>query len=99
VSARRLRNIVIEAFVPRYLVDEAAPARLLKVLLGRVPATDFRQLLFLYTCRTNPILADFVREVYWSRYASGAHTVDKDNAVMFVQRARGKQLRTGRHRP
>jgi len=87
VSARRLRNIVIEAFVPRYLADEAAPARLLKVLAGRVPAADFRQLLFLYTCRANPILADFVCEVYWSRYASGVHTVEKDNAAMFVQRA------------
>jgi hypothetical protein len=87
VSARRLRNIVIEAFVPRYLVDEATPARLLKVLIGRVPAADFRQLLFLYTCRANPILADFVCEIYWTRYASGGHTVEKNDADVFVQRA------------
>jgi hypothetical protein len=83
VSARRLRNIVVEAFVPRYLVDEAAPARLLKILIGRVPAADFRQLLFLCTCRANPILADFVREIYWTRYAAGAHIVEKDDAIMF----------------
>jgi Putative inner membrane protein (DUF1819) len=87
VSARRLRNIVIEAFVPRYLVDEAAPARLLKALVGRVPAAEFRHLLFLYSCRANPILADFVREIYWSRYAAGAQSVEKDDAVLFVQRA------------
>jgi len=29
ISARRLRNIVIEAFAPRYLVDDAQPARVL----------------------------------------------------------------------
>ena len=32
VTARRLRNVIIEAFCPRYLVDDAAPARLLKAL-------------------------------------------------------------------
>jgi hypothetical protein len=34
ISARRLRNIIIEAFAPRYLVNDAQPARVLKVLLG-----------------------------------------------------------------
>jgi hypothetical protein len=72
ISARRLRNIVIEAFAPRYLVDEARPARVLKILLGRIPQPDQRQMLFLYTCRANPILADFICEVYWQRYGAGA---------------------------
>jgi hypothetical protein len=30
ISARRLRNMVIEAFAPRYLVNDAQPARVLK---------------------------------------------------------------------
>jgi hypothetical protein len=42
ISARRLRNIVIEAFAPRYLVDDALPARLLKILLGRIPQLELR---------------------------------------------------------
>ena len=32
VTARRLRNVVLEAFSPRYLLDDAAPARLLKAI-------------------------------------------------------------------
>ncbi len=87
ISARRLRNIVIEAFAPRYLVDDAQPARVLKILLGRVPQLDLRQMLFLYTCRANPILADFVREVYWQRYAAGGQTVTKAEAEAFIRRA------------
>jgi hypothetical protein len=87
ISARRLRNIVIEAFAPRYLVDDAQPARLLKILLGRIPHLELRQMLFLYTSRANPILADFIREVYWQRYAAGAQGVTKDEARTFVRRA------------
>ena len=71
VTARRLRNVVLEAFSPRYLVDDAAPARLLKVLSASGLREDLRSLCFLFTSRANQILADFVREVYWARYAAG----------------------------
>lgn len=37
VSARRLRNIVTEAFAPRYLTDDDAPARILKAIMRRIP--------------------------------------------------------------
>jgi hypothetical protein len=90
ISARRLRNIVIEAFAPRYLVDEARPARVLKILLGRIPQPDQRQMLFLYTCRANLILADFICEVYWQRYGAGAQAITKDDARSFIRRAVGR---------
>jgi len=77
ISARRLRNIVIEAFAPRYLVDDAQPARVLKILVARIPQVDLRQMLFLYSCRANPILADFLCEVYWQRYGAGAQAVTR----------------------
>jgi hypothetical protein len=96
ISARRLRNIVIEAFAPRYLVDEARPARLLKVLLGRIPQLDLRQIFFLYTSRATPILADFICEVYWQRYGAGAQAVTKDEARTFVRRAVGRGRTTTR---
>jgi hypothetical protein len=96
VSARRLRNIVIEAFAPRYLVDDAQPARLLKVLLGRISQLDLRQMLFLYTFRANPILAGFLREVYWQRYGAGAQAVTKDDARSFIRRAVGRGRTTTR---
>jgi hypothetical protein len=96
ISARRLRNIIIEAFVPRYLVDDAQPARVLKILLGRIPQPDLRQMLFLYTSRANPILADFISEVYWQRYGAGAQAVTKGEARSFIRRAVSRSRTTMR---
>jgi hypothetical protein len=96
VSARRLRNIVIEAFAPRYLVDDAKPARLLKILISRIPQLDLRQMLFLSTSRANSILADFICEVYWQQYEAGGQAVTKDNARTFVRRAVGRGRTTSR---
>lgn len=87
VAARRLRNVIIEAFCPRYLIDEALPARLLKRALGSVSKDDFRSLCFLFTCRANPILGDFVRQIYWSRYAAGGGSVSREDSVNFVSSA------------
>jgi hypothetical protein len=87
ITARRLRNIVIESFAPRYLVDGAQPARVLKQLVGAIEALDLRQLMLLYTCRANPILGDYIRRVYWPSYAAGAAVLDNDGARRFVLRA------------
>lgn len=87
MTARRLRNIVTEGFAPRYLVDNAEPARALKSLNGALSEVDRRQLFFLFTCRANPILADFVRELYWPQYSSGATSVSKRDALSFVEDA------------
>ena len=86
VSARRLKNIVTEAFGPRFLIDGARPAKFLKEVQGRISAADFSHLLFIHTCRANPVLADFVRDVYWVRYSAGQDTVLKDDAHAFVAR-------------
>jgi hypothetical protein len=40
MTARRLRNIVTEGFAPRYLVDNAEPARTLKSLNGALSELD-----------------------------------------------------------
>jgi hypothetical protein len=83
VSARRLRNVVAECFAPRYL-KEPNVATALKNLLQRLNAAELNQLLFLYTARANPILADFVREVYWARYSAGRNDLNLDDARAFV---------------
>lgn len=92
MSARRLRNVVIEAFTPRYLIDDGLPARILGRLKGRVQTTELRQLMYLYTCRANPILADFVRDVYWQSYTAGNQLLTKEETSTFVRRgiSRGK---------
>ncbi len=87
ISARRIRNIVTECFKPRYLVDQGTPAARLQQLRPHLNARDLEQLLFLYTCRANAILADFVREVYWATYVSGRDHIDNDEARAFVVRA------------
>jgi hypothetical protein len=87
MTARRLRNLIIEAFCPRYLVDGASPARLLKAVSGNLPKDDFRSLCFLFTCRANPILGDFVRQVYWPRYAAGGTSIPKEDSLRFVSSA------------
>ena len=96
ITARRLENIVREAFAPRYLVDDARPARLMKTLLGTVPGHDLQQLMFLYTCRANRILGDFVRERYWPRYMAGNTRMSKAEAVDFIRRAMDRGLTTTR---
>lgn len=86
MTARRLRNIVIESFAPRYLAGDALPARILQRLQGALAPVDLRQLILLYTCRATPILSSFIREAYWPSYAAGAATMDNDGARAFVQR-------------
>ena len=87
MTARRLRNIISEGFAPRYLVNNAQPATMLKLMQLVLSEEDRTQLYFLFTSRANPILADFVRDVYWPQYAAGAMTVTKRDALNFVEDA------------
>lgn len=86
VTARRLRNIVVECFAPRYLVSHATPAAALKRLAATMSTAELMQLMLVFTCRANPILADFVRQIYWTRYAGGYTQVTNDDARAFVER-------------
>lgn len=86
VTARRLRNIVVECFAPRYLVNGGTPAAHLKLLGPGLSPSELQQFLLLFTCRANTILTDFVRQVYWERYAGGYTEVTNDDARAFVER-------------
>ena len=88
LSARRLRNVVMECFAPRYLAHERKPAQLLKTLRSELNYRELGQLLFIYTCRANLILRDFVREVFWAAYASGRDRLTRDDARLFVIQAK-----------
>lgn len=83
VTARRLRNIVVECFAPRYMRDLYVTARL-KSLVDRFTTAELNQLLFIYTARANLVLADFVREVYWARYSAGRNDLQLEDARTFV---------------
>ena len=96
MSARRVRNLVLECFGPRYVNGDARRARVLKTLMGVLSAREFQQLLFVYTCRAHAILADFVCEVYWPGYAAGREAISNDEARDFVVRA-NEDGRTAKH--
>lgn len=87
ISARRLRNLIFEGFAPCYLIDDAAPAVLLRQLEAVLSKREFEQLMFLYTCRAHAILGAFVRQVYWQTYASGRESLGNDEARVFVERS------------
>lgn len=83
ITARRLRNIISECFAPRYLRDPSVANRL-KLLSERFTAAELNQLFFLYTARANPLLADFIKEVYWARYSAGRSDLQLDDARTFI---------------
>lgn len=87
ISARRLRNIVVECFSPRYLVENGKPAQHLKQLIEVFSTSELTQLFFLFTCRANLILTDFVRDVYWERYAAGDDVISHEDVKAFIRRA------------
>lgn len=86
VTARRLRNIVVECFAPRYLVNGGAAAVHLKRLSATLSTTELTQLMLVFTSRANPILGDFVRHLYWARYAGGYTQITNEDARVFVER-------------
>ena len=87
VTARRLRNLIMECYAPRYLVNKDFPAIVLKQLVHSIPSNAFNQILFLFTARANLILSDFVKMVYWPKYSAGHDTLSNDDANNFITRA------------
>lgn len=86
ITARRLRNVVVECFAPRYLVAGGTPAIHLKQLSSTTSTADLTQLMLVFTSRANRILGDFVRHIYWARYAGGYTQITNDDARAFVER-------------
>jgi len=87
ISARRLKNIIKESFAPRYLSNNCIPATVLKKLMNTVSLRELLQFMFLFTARANPILYDFVRQIYWPVYASGKDCLSNHEARTFVESA------------
>lgn len=85
VSARRLRNIILECFAPRYLKSAAAAD--LKVLAPVLQSASLNQLLLLHTAEANAILQAFIHEVYWEHYTGGRTDLSIDDARSFVTHA------------
>lgn len=87
ITARRILNIISGCFAPRYLANGGLPAIHLKKLKSRLQTSELIQFYLLFTCRANAILDDFIREVYWEKYASGYTEISNLDAEKFVRRA------------
>jgi hypothetical protein len=87
VAARRLRNIIAECFAPRYLNPPGDIAGRLKRLKSVFSGSEFRQLLLIHTARANAILADFIVDVYWERYAGGYDYISREDTEDFIRQA------------
>ena len=85
VSARRLRNIVVECFAPRYI--KTGSAEYLKRLAAHLSSSAINQLFLLYTATANEILQDFIQEIYWDRYSGGRDSISTEDAKDFVGHA------------
>ncbi len=84
----RVDDVVGRSFAQRYLIDDGKPAQWLRhLLLHRAPRGLLRQLILIYTARANLILHDFIREVFWLKYASRAGEVTKQDARDFIEKA------------
>jgi len=84
----RVDDMVGRGFAQRYLIDEAKPAQWLQQLLRNGGSRSvLRQLTLIYTARANLILHDFIREVFWRKYASRAGEVTKQDAQDFIEKA------------
>lgn len=108
-TSQRVSDIVGRAFAPRYLGKDGQPAGWLRSLVQRGVGIDrLNQLFLLYTAREHRILYDFIREIYWPRYAAGAQFLFREDSVNFIKSAQatgriktrwteGNNVRIGRY--
>lgn len=84
----RVDDIVGRSFAQRYLVQDGLPAQWLRQLLDHgAPKSLLRQLILIYTARANPVLHDFICEIFWKKWNAQAGEVTKQDAREFLERA------------
>ena len=90
-TALRAKDLVSRSFAGRFLVDDGRPALYIERLLSdSIPVSRLTQIFLIYTARANLILHDFIREVYWRKYASGTTHVKREDALDFLESAVNK---------
>lgn len=87
-TAKRVKDIIKEVFVGRYLIDNARPANQLKLILENGKSLSWiHQLFLLYTARANAIVHDFICQIYWGKYSAGTTSISKQDALTFLDDA------------
>ena len=89
-ASNRVKDVVNQAFAKRFLSPDDSPARYLKLMVEKeVDLSRLREVLFLYTARQQPLMADFMTEVYWPMVAHGVREVDNREARRLITDAFG----------
>ncbi len=85
----RVDDIVGRGFAQRYLIEDGLPARALKQLSRDASARRvLRQLLIIYTARSQAVLHDFITDVYWRKAAVRGGEITKQDTQDFLERAK-----------
>jgi hypothetical protein len=84
----RIKDIINHAFYRRYFTNGEDIALALKLLHGNYIGLDvFTQIIFVYTCRANRILFDFMIFIMDEYYLNKATTLPSKAAIDFIDEA------------
>lgn len=84
----RTIDIVRNIFRPRFLDQKLDVTNYIKYMREQYVSMDvITQLFLIYTCRANPILADFIAEVYHRYAREGRSRITADDPKVFIRAA------------
>ena len=88
-SAYTARDVVNRVFRPRFLTPTDRPARVLKQIVEKgLRRQTFAEMLFLYACRTDPMIYDFTVREYWPAVRRARTLLTVQEGVDFLTEAR-----------
>lgn len=87
-SSNRIKDIVSRVFYKRFVEgNPAVPSWLRQLNEKYVGLEVMRQLFYMYTCRANKILFDFIVEDYWPVVSSGVKALGANQPAKFIKDA------------
>jgi hypothetical protein len=87
-TEKRVVDIVRSVFANRFLNYEIDVPGALKSMRDNYASFDvIIQLFYLYTCRANPILTDFIKEVYYPYSLKGYQKINTNDPKDFIRNA------------
>lgn len=87
-TAYRSKDIVRRVFIPRFLKPNDRPARVMKAVLEtRLNPSVFRELVFLFAARNDPLVRDFAVKEFWPNVRRGFGKMDVDSVLSFFSEA------------
>lgn len=89
VSYRRIRDLIYQVFVPRYVEDNPPQAwRFLRLFEDAdAPLAVLRPLYYFYAARAEAFVGDFVRQALFTQYQTGIMSVGVPEVLRFIAQA------------